>query len=205
MFPGSRRLPAISGKVSSYRLSGTWSRWPGETAEPVIRFSCRMRSTTARGSDRGATRRAMSQRVSPAPTWTTAVFAGTSGAVFCPIQPKPLTTISVTTAAASSRVPGPGHAIGERTASAVFAAEASIWRRAEQAEQTVLCPLTSGAKGGTGVGAAGSCEVSTVGRIGLTSAGASFSLRCVGRLFDRTGVVTEAPPLKHRGKFQRVV
>ena len=55
-----------------------------------------------------------------------------------------------------------------------------------------------------GVGAAGSCEVSTVGRIGLTSAGASFSLRCVDRLFDRTGVVTDVPPLKHRGKFQRL-
>jgi hypothetical protein len=76
-------------------------------------------------------------------------YAGTSGVVFCSIQPKPLTTISVTAAAATSRAPGPGRTIGERAVSAVFAAEASTWRRAER---TVLWPLPWGSEGGTGGG-----------------------------------------------------
>src|ERR687894_202519 len=58
-------------------------------AESVMPFSCRIRSTTARWSDLGATRCATSHTVSPAPTRVSAVSAGTTGLAAWPIQLAP--------------------------------------------------------------------------------------------------------------------
>lgn len=120
---------------------------PEKRQNPRSGFSCRIRSTTARWSDRGATRRPMSHIVSPAPTSTTTVFAGTRGCAPCPIQPTPPTTANVTVAAATRRAPRPVRPAGERTVSAGPTAEASARLRAEDAD---LWSSAEGSKGSMG-------------------------------------------------------
>src|SRR5918997_6370881 len=160
-------------------------------AESVMPFSCRIRSTTARWSDLGATRCATSHTVSPAPTRVSVVSAGTTGLAAWPIQLAPPTTANVTAAAAASRTALANRGARMRTCGASHPNGIRNRRRTSGRR-------TGGARGSTGAGGAGSELVGAFSHGGLAPAGPlatdpSSESHAADRLLNCAGAVIETP------------
>jgi hypothetical protein len=137
-------------------------------------FSCRIRCTTARCSDCGATRRATSQTVSPAPTRVTAVSAGMAGGASDAVRSRPPTTMATITAADATRLairPDRNAAGGALSASATAGASSRAGRATPR-------------RVGRGRARAG-------GRLSLASLGTTLSPHVEGRSLSCAGAVIE--------------
>jgi hypothetical protein len=147
-------------------------------------FSCRIRCTTARCSDFGATRRATSQTVSPAPTRVTAVAVGIAGCVSDPVQSRPPTTANITMADATR--PDRNDTGGALPASATAGASSRAGHAASRRRR-------AGAAAGTGAGRVGRGRARARGRLGLASVGTPFPPHVPGRLLNCADAGIETP------------
>lgn len=151
-------------------------------------FSCRIRCTTARRSDLGATRRATSQMVSPAPTRVTAMSAGIAGCACGPVRSRPPATANTTMAAATRLATRPDRNAMGGALSASATAGAS---RAGHA--TPRRPAPRRIRAGVAAGRAAEGRPRAGGRLGVAALGTTFPPHVAGRLLNCADPVIETP------------
>lgn len=155
--------------------------------EPTMPLRCRIRCTTARWSDLGATRCATSHTVSAAPTRVTTVSAGIAGYACGPVQSRPPTTANITVADATRAATRPDrNATGDGLSTSATAGTTSGARHATRRCRTAVAA-------GAGAGRAGWGRPRAGGRLRLTSLGTTFPLDVAGRLLNCADAVMETP------------